>query len=824
MRLHQYTVTNRFLVSGLLFLSLMVYSSAQAADAFQTHQHHVIIVGSELDYPPYAMVDANGQADGFSVDLIKAVAKETGLELRFRVGPWSQIKDMLEHGEIDALPLVAYSRERDQVFDFTAPHTISYASVFLRKNAKGIHSIHGLRGKEVIVMQSDSSHELVVNNGITDKITLTKSLGDAFLLLAAGKHDFVVAPKLTGLLLLQKLGIDSIEPFGPLLEAYGKGYSFAVRKGNKELLEHLDRGLNLIKANGEYDKIYDKWFGHLEPKPLIPENIRSALIIAGTIAIISLLIFLLWNLSLKKQVATRTRELLYEKKMAQQYLHTLKAMVVALDAEGNITLINEKACEVLGWAEQEAMGKNWFEYFIPESQRDEVRHYFKQIIDADLEALEFVENHIIDKQGNEHLIAWHNSYITDNQGRITGALSSGEDITETRKSENKIKELQDQFHQAQKMEAIGTLVGGVAHDFNNILAGITGNLYLLKQAVKDNGKAVKRVNSIEALSFRAADMIKQLLTFSRKNESSMQALRLSSFLKESVKLYKPSLPENIRINQNINATDLVIKADANQIQQAMLNLINDAKDALEGRSNPEISISLDQFDAPPAFRHKHPSLEGEVFACIRVSDNGQGIQPAAIPHLFEPFFTTKEVGKGTGLGLAMVHGSIESHGGIIEVESTPDSGTTFSIYLPVIEQENAEDTSAAAKEPAHGQQETILLVDDESVITGTGRDVLESLNYQVYTAANGQQAVDLFTAHAHQIDLVILDVVMPIMGGKEAARTMRHIKPDLKVIFSTGYDSTSKPEDMQRKTSDPVIAKPFQASELSHLIRKVLQH
>ena len=254
---------------GLLF-GLFILPASSVAEHRPTsplENRPFITVGSELDYPPYAFVNESGNADGYSVDLIKAAAKETGLILKFVTGPWNEVKGKLEQGEIDALPLVAYSTERDRYFDFSMMHTISHANIFIRKKDSSLYQSHeDLRNKEVIAMRGDSTHEYIKSNIISDKIILTPTVADALKMLSEGRHDFVIAPKLPALLLLKELEIDNVQPFGEPIDSYGKGYGFAVHKGDHELLDHLNRGLVLVRASGEYDRIYDKWFGHIDPR------------------------------------------------------------------------------------------------------------------------------------------------------------------------------------------------------------------------------------------------------------------------------------------------------------------------------------------------------------------------------------------------------------------------------------------------------------------------------------------------------------------------------------------------------------------------------
>jgi len=368
------------------------------------------------------------------------------------------------------------------------------------------------------------------------------------------------------------------------------------------------------------------------------------------------------------------------------------------------------------------------------------------------------------------------------------------------------------------MEAIGTLVGGIAHDFNNMLAGMTGNLYLAKQRTHDMPDVVQRLANIEQLSFRAAEMIQQLLAFARKSMVSMKTIPFTPFIKETLKLLRPSVPENIGLHQDICSESLTITGDATQLHQLLMNLVNNARDAVETVDAPTITVRLDVFHADDIFLETHAYFTAGLYAHLSVEDNGCGIPEHQIEHLFEPFFTTKEQGKGTGLGLAMVFGAVKTHHGFVEVDSREGQGSTFHVYLPLLEPEEIVSTSVQEDAIAEGHGELIMLVDDEQHIIETGKEVLQSLGYKVLTATDGRQAVELYKAHADAIDLCIFDIVMPVMGGDAAAQQIRQIKPDVKIIFATGYDKNLQ-TDMQHEA---VLSKPFSIAEMSQLIRQQL--
>jgi len=409
------------------------------------------------------------------------------------------------------------------------------------------------------------------------------------------------------------------------------------------------------------------------------------------------------------------------------------------------------------------------------------------------------------------------SPIRDEKGKTSHYIGTQQNLEEFEK-------LEAQFHQSQKMEAIGTLVGGIAHDFNNSLAGITGNLYLAKKAAADLPEVLTRLDSVEKLSFGAAAMIQQLLAFSRKSVVQMNPLSISSFLKETIKLQQASLPENINLQMNISDTEMQVKGDINQLQQVLMNLINNAYDAVQSSENPSILIRLDRYKADAAFFERHEGLEPKAYACISVIDNGSGIKPEHRDHIFEPFFTTKEPGKGTGLGLAMVYGAIETHGGVIEIHSMEKGqpGTTVQLFLPLIDPGQLADSTSIKDQVVEGRGETILLVDDNETVLETGRDVLEGLGYRVLTAQDGVDAVALYTERQHEIDLVILDVVMPRLGGADAMKRMRELNPHMKAMFATGYDRLSTLGKDRSAISEKVISKPFAISELSQTVRQML--
>lgn len=401
-----------------------------------------------------------------------------------------------------------------------------------------------------------------------------------------------------------------------------------------------------------------------------------------------------------------------------------------------------------------------------------------------------------------------------------------EDLTERQQAEatlsrwqEQARQLEAQLLQAQKLESLGTLVSGIAHDFNNMLTGILGFAQLLLQDVEPGGKIYEGLQRIELFSERAAQMVKQLLTFSRQEVGQKRALLLHPFLKEIGRLLERVIPENIEIELELAPEELTVEADPTQLQQVLMNLAVNARDAM-----PEggwLSLGTARVELDETFCQVHPGLWPGSYARIRVSDTGVGIPPELHTRIFDPFFTTKETGKGTGLGLAVAYGIVKNHGGTIEVQSRAGAGTTFSIYWPLAAKAREEETPMVVQVP--GGTETILLVEDEPTVMELGRAALEHFGYRVLTASDGLEGVLMYQRHQDEIALVILDVVMPKLGARETLQEMQRLNPNVRVLLATGYGSSgANLERLPQANVWGLVRKPFQIHELAQAVRTAL--
>jgi len=386
-----------------------------------------------------------------------------------------------------------------------------------------------------------------------------------------------------------------------------------------------------------------------------------------------------------------------------------------------------------------------------------------------------------------------------------------------------LKDSEQRFYQSQKMETIGTLVGGIAHDFNNMLAGINANLFMIKKNGKDNPEIISRSENVEHLVISASDMIRQLLTFARQDRVQFQNFDLVPFLDEAFKLAQVSISKTINVKLENEAHAMPIHGNGTQIQQVLMNMINNARDALKTIEKPSITVKLVKYIPSEQFQKSHPDMTADEYAKITIIDNGKGISPQEIEKIFEPFFTTKEVGKGTGLGLSMCYGAIQSHAGTITVQSEMGKGTAFKIYIPICHQA-LDQLFTASTTLTVGVGQTILLADDNQQLLDSQKEALQVLGYKTLEAKNGKEAVSLFKKHQSSIALTLMDITMPIMGGVAAVEHIRALQPDARVIYVTGYDrdATLNGERLP-DPSDFILEKPYTMSKLNNIIQQQLQ-
>jgi PAS domain S-box-containing protein len=487
--------------------------------------------------------------------------------------------------------------------------------------------------------------------------------------------------------------------------------------------------------------------------------------------------------------------------------------VVVYDIKGKVVYYNPAFTRVFGWSLGERLGKK-MDVFVPEESLPETQTMINRVLAG--ESFSGIETRRYTKEGKLIPVSISGAVLRDMDGNPVGSVINLRDISQQ-------KNLEGQLQQAQKMEAVGTLAGGIAHDFNNLLQAIQGYTELLLMRKKEGDSDLRELQEVIRASKRGAELTQQLLTFSRKVESKRRPLDLNQEVGELRELLERTIPKMIDVEFKLADNLKMVNADPAQLKQVLMNLAVNAKDAMPEGGKLLIetqSVTLDQ-----EFCRRYAEVKPGDYVLFSISDTGHGMGKETLEHIFDPFYTTKEVGKGTGLGLAIVYGIIKNHEGYITCYSRPEVGTTFRIYLPTIEPETLPVNVFMAPEPegdVRGGNETILLVDDEEFIRELGVDVLGRAGYTVLTASNGESALDLYRQERARIDLVILDLIMPGMGGTKCLEELLKVDPHTRVLIASGYSPDGPTKGALDTGAKGFVSKPYDTNQLLQLIRKIL--
>jgi len=519
---------------------------------------------------------------------------------------------------------------------------------------------------------------------------------------------------------------------------------------------------------------------------------------------------------LQKEIEVRKQAEESLKESEQKYRELVQyanSIILRWDPDGKIKFLNDFALQFLGYSKSEIIGKNIISPIVPKNEstgRDLV--FIIKDITENPEKYESTENENICNDGKRVWISWSNKPIIDNNGQLVEILSVGNDITER-------KRMEEILQQSQKMEAIGTLAGGIAHDFNNILGGILGYTELAQDDAGKDSPVQESLVEILKSTMRARALVKQILTFSRKSQEERKPVLLYPVIQEAVKLLRSTIPTTIEIKQKINGTTGMVNADSTQMHQIVMNLCTNAAHAMP-ETEGVLEIELSSVVITQESMREYNDISPGPFLELKISDTGTGIDSKIINRISEPFFTTKDKEKGTGMGLAVVHGIVKDHGGDINIDSQLGKGTTFSIVLPqvIAEPDNEEDSSSEIQTG----NEHILFVDDEQVLIDIGKRTLESLGYTVTAKNSSIEALEAFQQAPDEFDVIITDQTMPYMTGYNLAKRILEIKPSINIILCTGYSDTISLEKAEAAGIKALIYKPISKKEIAQEIRGVL--
>lgn len=513
---------------------------------------------------------------------------------------------------------------------------------------------------------------------------------------------------------------------------------------------------------------------------------------------------------LEDRVRERTEALNQARIRAELVYRLVPSAICAMDMDKKIVIWNDKAAEITGFTAQEVVGKT-------------CRVFCSNFCDTkncpiEIEKLQMPvmlrESKVLTKDGRVLNTLKNIDYMREPNGEIVGILESFEDITQR-------QQMEEQLRHAQKMQAIGTLTGGIAHDFNNLLSIILGYAEFLEEEENLTGEQKSMLGKILEASDRARSLTQNLLTFSRPQQNRQEPLELNQVVAETVTLLSRLVPETIELDSQPSNEPLVVFGDRGQISQVLINLVTNARDAIpeDGR----ITIHLDKRELDEEFCRIHKFGKSGVYAVLRISDTGLGMDAETRSRIFEPFYSTKGIGEGTGLGLTIIFGIIQAMNGRVNVYSEPGKGTTFTVMLPLYQGGEKALSRPVDRASDFRGHETILVAEDEKEVQQLVQLILQKVGYTVIVAADGEEAVDILRQHKNEISLALLDVIMPRLNGRQTAEALQRIRPDLPIIFMSGYTADIL-NSQHHALSDkyPLLSKPLIPREMLLAVRRCL--
>lgn len=780
------------------------------------------------DNQPLAFVDADGRAQGFLIDILQYIGDKEGWLIDYIPGSLTECLERLKRGEIDLALGIEYSRERNEVYDFTYEDIFSDWGVVYTREDSDITQIVNLDNKKIAVVHDDIHYHNLRN--LAQQLKLKCRFIEAyeydavFKLIERERVDAGVVNRLYGL----EFETNYVVSRSPIIFSHTEVHFAVPKKKHGEIIGTLDKYLAPLKRdkNSIYHQLLYRWTP-ANAKWQLPKWFVGILAVAGGL----LLLFFVNGLILRTQVKAKTAELflvneemrseIAERKRVEEALRLTQFSVDRagdavfwISPDARFIYVNDAACSSLGYSREELL--NMTVHDIDPNFPAAVWPGHWQ--EARKRGSFIVESRHRTREGRVFPVE-----ITVNYLEFAGEeyhCASARDITERKEAEKEKERMQVQLRQAQKMEAVGTLAGGIAHDFNNLLQAVQGYAQLLIMKKDDDNDGQRELQQIVRAAERGAELTQQLLTFSRRIESELQPIDFNREVENVKLLLERTIPKMIEVEFRLAEDLKMVNADPGQVEQILMNLALNAKDAMPdgGKLIVETAnVTLDQ-----DYCIIHPMANPGSYVELTVSDTGQGMDKLTIEHIFEPFYTTKETGKGTGLGLATVYGIVKSHKGHIVCDSEPDEGTTFKVYLP------ANDSTREAREAEEhltepeGGSETILLVDDEEPIRGLGAQILEEVGYTVFTATDGESALQLYREEKEKIDLIILDLIMPGMGGKQCLVELLKINHEAKVAIASGYSPDGPTREILQNGAKGFISKPYDLRQMLKVVREVL--
>lgn len=796
----------------------------------------LIRVAIDDNYPPYIFRNDKGQIQGILVDLWRLWEQKTGIRVVLLAMDWSHALDTMKSGGADVIDTIFFTEARSRIYDYSKPYATINVPVFFHRTLSGISGVGSLLGFRIGVKRGDACIDVFKSHGIEKGLVEYDSYEAIVKDAAMGRIRVFCIDEPPAFFFLNKYDIlDQFHYTDPL---YSGEFHRAVAKGNTRLLAIVERGFASI-TDEERQAIEKKWSGYRVP---VPRYLRYVLPGLGMLA---LLLFAVtgFSLALRRQVTLRTRELsetnerlqeeirerarVEEALRASEELYRLLAdnasdVIFTMDTELRFTYVSPSVKRLRGIEVHEAMTQSVKDALTPESLKTAMAVYGEELAleesgNAPKWRTRTLELEEYRKDGSTVWTETTFSPLRDKNGKLTGFLGITRDITERRRSQEERARLEAALAQTQRLESLGTLAGGVAHDFNNILAGILGNVSLVRMGMPENDPRAERLKNVEEYVRRGSDLTRQLLGFARGGRYETRPTHLGTLLKKSSELFGRTRKE-VTIHFDCAEGLWSVEVDRAQMEQVLLNLYMNAWQAMP--EGGDIFLSLENVEIGEENAPQACPRPGR-YVRMTVRDTGEGMDESTLSHIFDPFFTTKERSRGTGLGLASVYGIVRNHGGFLEVASEKGKGSAFMVYLPASDKAPTDEIQAATE--LRKGDETILLIDDEAMIRDVGKRMLESLGYRVITASGGKEGLTLFEQHRGSVSLVILDMIMPEMGGKETFAMLRRMDPAAKVLLASGYSLDSHAQELMDHGCDGFIQKPFTLADLSLKVRQVLE-